>query len=274
MLPFQREIYKTELKNKLDHWKSPAGKSKFYGKLPINDVIPDFGIIRDGSGYFYMRDDFVAYYSLTSGNIFRIKKNWTLKDWNCYQQLSDKATELKTFRVDVPLYREEILLSDGSTWEYAELRSPGNSYGINLFNDAFPDIETGPGVYVHDDMYEGNTIKPSLLPDSVREDTGNYIKKYIDDVCEITRQAVQIAFANKCGIPESLGNVSNRYRDDVGFFWSDIDQSRWDTSIEHFVQNTMIVLRYTLDFLHSFSHITSDQRDQMITYAEEKWATI
>jgi hypothetical protein len=274
MLPFQREIYKIELKNKLDRWKSPAGKDAFYGKLPTNAIIPDFGILRDGTGYFYMREDFVAYYSLTDGKIVRIKKNWSLLDWNCYNQLSNKAAELNTFRLDVPLYREEIVLSDGSVWEYAELQSPGNSYGINLFNDAFPDIETGPGVYVHDDMYEGNTIKPSFFPDSVREDTANFVKNYIDDAYEIARQAVLIASANNCGIPESLGNISNRYRDDVGSFWSDIDQSSWNLSKDHFLQNATIVLRHSLDFLHSFSHITSDQRNQMIAYAGEKWITI
>jgi len=274
MLAFQREVFKTELKNKLAHWKSPAGKASFYGKLPVSDVIPDFGIIRDGSGYFHLRDDLVAYYDLTNGLIIRIRKNWSAKDWNCYQALYQKSLDEKTFRVDIPLYREELLISDGTTWEYAELRSPGSNYGTNLFNDAFPDIETGPGVYVHDNLYENNRINPVYIPDSVREDTTAYIRQHIDDTYQVAHQAALIARENNCGLPESIGNIANRYKDNQGYFWSDLDQAAWNLSKDHFMMNALTVLGLALDMLHGVSHLTAAQRDQCLAYAREKWVLI
>jgi len=274
MLSFQREVYKTELKNKLDYWKSPGVKDSFYGKLPVGDVISDFGIIRDGSGYFYMRDDFVAYYNLNNGHIIRIKKNWSLTDWNCYQQLHAKSNELNTFRLDIPLYREEIIMSDRNVWEYAELKSPGNSYGTNLFNHVFPEVELDLGIYENDKLYDGDKVNSSFFQDSLRGETVNYIIGYIEDVYTILHQAVLIAEANKCGLPDCLGDIANRYKDDIGFFWSDIDQSRWNTSKDYFLLNINSVLISTLNMLYGFGQITLEQQNQCINYAREKWILI
>jgi hypothetical protein len=274
MLPFQREIFKTELRNKLEHWKSPASRAAFYGNLPTNTLFPDFGIVRDSAGYFYLREDFVAYYNLTNGHIIRMKKNWSLKDWECYQELYNKSVELGTFRIDAPLYREEVITSDGSKWEYAELQSPGNAYGTNLFDEAFQDVQVGSGNYMNEDIFDTNKVKPEVIPSTVRESVTEYVKRHIDDTYTIAHQSILIAETKRCGILENLGNIPNRYKDANGFFWSDLDQGSWTTSKTDFLSNALVVLELALEMLKSVGHLTAEQQNECVNYAREKWTTI
>ena len=281
MLSFQRSIYQIQLKNKLDFWSDPQNRTAYFGNLPTNSAVKDFGIFRDENGYIYVRNDFVAFYNLRNGFIAKIKKEWTANDWQCYQALYNRSQELKTFRIDIPKYREEILVNDGSTWEYSELQSPGSDYGNCMTDTIFP----GVGFNVSDfdkfvaDLIDGKienlheVIAQSTSVEAL-DKTKEFIINYVDNFTILVKESLKIAETYKCGLPYNLGDPSMMYKDNQGYFWSDIDRLPWMYSKLEIISNAYQILHSSLTFFGKMGRIDKDRIDQCINYASTQWTTI
>jgi len=262
MLSFQRAIFIKELLDKLEYWMRPETKALFYKDFNTNPSMPDMGIERNADGYFYLSDELISYCNLRNGYIIRIRKHWDLLDWTCYTQLYQKGLETKKFRIDIPIYREEILINN-HVWEYAELQSPGNDYGQNFNNDIFewPELING--------------IEPNPeIDDTLRDSVADYYKNFIDQAFEIMSAAAVIAENNNIGLPSNLVYPSTRFKDSVGHFWSDFDQTRWGIDKSLFITHSIGMLEGSLNFVKVCGVLDDSRVNSCLTYARSKWTTI
>lgn len=262
MLSFQRAIFIKGLLDKLEYWMLPETKESFYKGFSTDVTIPDMGIERNDDGYFYLSDDLVSYCNLRNGYVIRIRKHWNLSDWTCYTQLYQKGLETGKFRIDVPLYREEILIND-HVWEYAELQAPGNNYGENFNNDVFEWPE----------LINGIDPNPSI-DDTIRDSVAQYYKDFVDQTIEIAKYALEIANNNGTGMPENLTQPSGRFKDADGYFWSNFDQDQWIYDNDAIVRYSQTMLEGSMRFAQVCGVIDESRVDDCLTYARSKWTTI
>lgn len=258
---FQRNLIQVELRKRLDNWMDPAFKAQAYGDLPVLDT-PGFVTERDQDGYYLISDGLIAYCNLRNGLVFRIRKSFFAKDWICYAELAAKGTETGAFRIDIPLYKEEIETQDGM-WEYAELQSPGNNYGLNFNDDVFSWPELTNGLYPNES-----------INDEVRQQAVSYFKEFVDQATVITHEAKLIAEKNNTGMPMDLCYIFNRYKDNTGYFWSDFDQQTWIQPLPEIVRDSSEKLGVALLFANTCGVLTTEQVAEINLYAREKWATI
>jgi hypothetical protein len=249
------------LREKSVWWSTTDLKNTAVGSLDINPYMPRFNTERDDNGYFYTSDALVSYCNLNTGEIFRIRRYWGNKDWSCYNQLYQQGLVVG-FRIDIPLH-SEVVEVNGNQWEYAELRSPGNSYGQNYNDDVFQWPE----------LINGITPNPSI-DDEYRQQTKSYYIEFVDQVAVIIKEAKNIAIENMCGLPLGLSYIFNRYRDDQGFFWSDFDHFTWTSTGSDVLADSMLYLKGTLGFGVICGVITQAQGIEVENYARDKWALI
>lgn len=259
---FQRSMFVKQLRDKQAQWKLPETKEKFYKNFSTNPFIPSFGIDRDDNGYTYTSDNLVAYCNLRTGLIVRIRKEWNAKDWICYNELYQLGLSSGKFRIDVPLYKQEISV-DGSSWEYAELQSPNKEYGVN-FND---DVFTWP------ELIDGYIPNPKIN-DSFKDQVAVYYKEFIDQAFEIMAAAASIADKNNAGLPNNLIYPSTRFKDSVGHFWSDFDQNEWKYNKLDFAEHSVAILEGYLGFAQMCGCLDDSRLADCSTYARTKWTTI
>lgn len=259
---FRRALLISELKSKFAHWQKPGTKDFYCKNLNSNQTEPDFGILRDDNGYFYLSDNLVSYCHLRNGTVSRIRKNFGSSDWKCYNDLHFALQTSGDFRIDIPLYREEILI-DNNVWEYAELQSPNNDYGLN-FND---DVFNWP------ELIDGVTPNPSI-DDNLRNSVESYFNEYIDQSTKLVKKALTVAQQNKCGLPTGLIEPSNRYKDQNGYFWSDFDADSWNNSKEDLMNMSFVILFTTLTFAKVCGVLDDQRMNNCLQNAREKWTTI
>lgn len=258
---FQRNLIQVELRKRVDSWMDPAFRAQSYGNLPTGSA-PGFVTERDQDGYYLLSDGLIAYCNLRNGLVFRMRKSFFAKDWECYSELAAKGVELGSFRVDTPLHREEVETNDG-IWEYAELQSPGKNYGQNFNNDVFswPELTNG-------------LIPNAAIDDATRAGVVEYFKEFVDQATVITHQARLIAEKNGTGIPFDLCYIFNRYKDNAGYFWSDFDQQTWIQNKDAVVEDALSKLGGALLFANVCGVLTADNMNDITMYARDKWATI
>ncbi len=259
---FQRTIIIRELRKKIEAWKLPATKERFYNNFSTNLSVPDFGIDQDDGGYFYSSDNLVAYCNLRTGHIFRIRKVWKAADWICYNELYQLGLSSGKFRIDIPLYRQEISI-DGRAWEYAELQSPNKEYGLNFNDDVFEWPE----------LIDGYIPNPGIT-DSFKDQISLYYKEFIDQAVEIITAAATIAEKNNVGLPSNLVYPSSRFKDSIGHFWSDFDQSEWVHDKSSFIEHSILILEGSLGFAQMCGCLDNARLADCSTYARTKWTTI
>jgi hypothetical protein len=259
---FQRSILIRELLNKVKSWNLPATQEKFYKGFYTNPLVPSFGIDQDDNGYFYYSDNLVAYCNIRTGYVFRIRKEWSEQDWNCYNELYQQGLSSGKFRIDVPLYRQEIKI-DGATWEYVELLSPNKEYGLNFNDDVFQWPE----------LTDGHIPNPTIT-DSFRDQVVAYYKEFIDQAFEIMSAAATIAEKNNVGLPSNLVYPSTRFKDSVGYFWSDFDQSEWLHDKLTLIDHSITMINGSLEFAQMCGCLDTDRLTECLTYARTKWTTI
>jgi hypothetical protein len=263
MIPaFQRSILQNELRNQHANWQRPETKNKFFGSFETNPFFEEFGIERNSTGYFYLSDNLIAFNDLTNGNIFRIKKGADPKSWDCYVELYQRSQELKSFRIDQPLFNGNILVGQ-ETWEYVELQSPGRDYGQNYNDDVFlwPELTNG--------MVQQNEIS-----DEFKKTVEDYFREFVDQSVIVIQEAVSIAKKNSCGLPMNLCRTSTRFKDNNGYFWSDFDQDEWNTSFTDFYSWSMTIFGGTLEFANRCGVLNREQVSSCLNYAGEKWKII
>jgi hypothetical protein len=262
MLSFQRAIFIKELQDKLEYWMLPATQESFYKGLDTNPLAPNMGIERNADGYFYLSDNLISYCNLRNGYVIRIRKHWTLSDWTCYTQLYQKGIETGKFRIDIPLYREEISI-DNHVWEYAELQTPNNDYGTNFNNDVFEWPE----------LINGITPNPSIN-DTLKDSVVQYYKEFIDQTIELKTCALEIAINNNVGLPKNLAQPTNRFKDTIGYFWSDFDQDQWINNNSEFTVYSLAILEGSMRFAQVCGVLDEPRVTDCLTYARSKWTTI
>lgn len=249
------------LREKAVWWANTNLRNTTYNNLDINPVMPRFNIERDNDGYFYTSDALASYCNLRTGEIFRVRRYWEEKDWLCYNQLYQRGLEVG-FRVDVPLYKELVDIFD-TKWEYVELKSPANDYGKNYNDDVF----TWP------ELTNGLTPNSSITIE-FRDQTKSYYTEFVDQVAVIIKEAKNIAIENMCGLPLGLSYIFNRYHDDQGYFWSDLDHFVWTRTGSDVLADAMLYLKGTLVFAVVCGVITEQQGIEVENYARDKWAQI
>jgi len=259
---FQRSILIKEMLKKLEYWKLPETKFAYYKGAPTNSQVPMFIIERNDDGYYYISDDLIAYCNLRNGYVSRVRKNWKSLDWVCYNELYQTGVTTKKFRVDIPLYREEITV-DNKKWEYAELVSPKNDYGQNYNDDVFEWPELTNGYFPSENITE-----------DYKDSVAIYYKEFVDQSVEITKHAWQIAEKHQAGLPANLSRPATRFKDADGYFWSDFDQSEWIQQKDFVAQHSLMVLEGTLRFAQACGVLDESRLADCLNYARAKWTTI
>jgi len=257
-----RTLIQVELRKRAEAWGTTEFMTQAFGALIHNSNYPPFFIEREQNGYYYISENLVAYCNLNDGTVFRIRKDWASKDYQCYAELGEKAKELGTFRVDVPSYREEFGVKD-SIWEYAELQSPGQQYGLNYNDDVFswPELTNG--------------ITPNAsITEEQKTSVKNYFKEFVDQSKIITHQARLIAEKNNCGIPFDLCYIWTRYKDSQGYFWSDFDQRSWNQSKNEVIVDSLTKLQSAMGFAMVCGMLDEAKAIEVYNYAREQWALI
>ncbi len=257
----RRNFLQNELKNKVANWNNPDVQ-KNYVVHPNNPMVADFGIERDESGYYFMSNNVFSYCDLKNGMIYRIKKDFDIQDWNCYNELYQEGINSGKFRIDVPLHREEISL-DGSAWEYVELQSPNRDYGHNFNDDVFswPELTNGLTKNPSIDLAYKNIVK-------------DYFKEYLNQSLHIVQAAIKVAAKHNRGMPKGICEPSNRYKDNVGYFWSDFDHEDWNLNRTEIQVISMEVFGATLGFANICGVLDTEHVYELLDYAREKWTTI
>jgi hypothetical protein len=257
----RRNFLQKELQIRVINWKNKEFQ-KNYSVHPNNPIIADFGIERDDNGYYYMSDRVVSYCDLRNGMIYRIKKNFQDTDWLCYNELYQAGITSGKFRIDIPIFREETVL-DNTTWEYVELQSPNRDYGYNFNDDVFSWPELTDGL-----------IPNASIDAAYKNSVKDYFTEYFNQSLDLIQAAVQISEANSCGMPKGLCEASNRYKDTVGYFWSDIDHEDWNLNKSEMMIIHLEVFGATLGFAYLCGCLDQEQIEELLTYAREKWTTI
>lgn len=259
---FQRSILIKEMRKKLEYWKLPETKAAYYKGLPTNSQVPMFAIERDNDGYYYLSDDLIAYCNLRNGNVFRMRKNWKAHDWACYNELYQLGIQSGRFRLDIPQYREELTV-ENKKWEYAELQSPNKNYGQNFNDDVFAWPELVNGYFPNPD-----------IDDSFKDSVAQYYKEFTDQAVLVVKHAMVVAEKNGVGMPGSLGRPSTRFKDELGYFWSDFDQNEWTQSKDSVMQYWFLVFEGSLQFAKACGVLDDARLNDCQTYARTSWTTI
>lgn len=259
---FQRNLIIKKLQSKYEHWKNPETKFTFYKGMPTNSQIPNFGIERDESGYFYLSDNLIAYCNLLNGYVCRIRRNWSQQDWDCYTELYQLGKQNNLFRIDIPLYKQEVFL-DNYQWEYAELQSPNMDYGRNYNDDVFSWPELTNGIQVN----------PNITED-FKDSVAVYYKEFADQTAEILTYAIQVSKKYDTGLPGRLCRPSTRFKDSDGYFWSDFDQDSWIHEKDEVINYALIIFEGSLQFAKVCGVLDDNRIKDCMDYVRAKWTTI
>jgi hypothetical protein len=91
---------------------------------PLKDAVIEW----NDTGYFEIKKDKIMFNDCVNGHTFTLKKNGTREDWKKFQDLFIEASETKLFRIDAPIFREELLIAE-IPWEYTKVARPGGGVG-------------------------------------------------------------------------------------------------------------------------------------------------
>jgi len=262
MFTVTRDHKIADLKNKLSYWHSAEGQTRFINGVKTNEALiaNRFGIDRVSGGYYYLSDNLVGFYDLSTGNSIRIKKLLNGdKDWNFFVQLYEKGL-VSDFRTEVPGHREVIEV-DAQQWEYAELSSPNGEYGQNYEYNVFdwPPLTNG--------------ITPNVsITTEDRTDLKNYLKQNIDEFAKIIPHAAEIAVELESMLPLTMFNNSCIYRDSAGPFWSEIDLD--NPSVEPEAAHVFYehIFRSSLIIAEKCNMLTQSDVTDLMSYVQNKWS--
>jgi hypothetical protein len=111
---------------------------------PSKDIVIEW----TDSGYFEVKKDKITFNDCVNGHTYSLRKDETRsyrrdssrEDWRKFQELFIDASNTKLFRIDAPIFREEITI-DNNDWEYTKIARPGASIG-KIYNQHFMDPGT------------------------------------------------------------------------------------------------------------------------------------
>ena len=259
----QRSTMIADLRSKAEAWQSNEAVQRFNNNLSTNPDVPTFGIETTVNGYYYYSDELISFCDLTNGKIFRIRKTWQEKDWDCYVALENKGKAFGSFRVDTPLNKQIININD-TDWEYCDLQSPGEDYGRNFNDDVFSWPALSNGTEVNSNITEQN-----------KTNTEEYFMQYISQAKIILQEASLIANSNNCGLPDNLFDIMSRYTDSQGVFWSDFDQYSWNNNDKTaLIEKELFKFREVLNFSKLCGVLDSTKIQSIYNQARSEWTAI
>jgi DNA-directed RNA polymerase subunit H (RpoH/RPB5) len=267
----QRSFFKKELTDKLIYWQSSQSKNDLYPNLPFKPVL---GIQRVSNGFFYLSNNLIYFSNIPQGQIVKIKRTSDPIHWQLYSDLYKISVDQKKFRMDVPLYSEFINDHHGNRWEYSELKSPRDQFGINYTNEFYQ---------VQSNDLTSSMLDPDWKPDDqteessekLRTDLLNDVHLYIDQVTEILTSALNISREkNKGLIPSKLGSLSTFYTDGDGVFWSDFDHEDWDHHKHQVTERLIEEFSVGLEIVEKHDRINKEEKEDFLKNARSKWKTL
>lgn len=271
MLPYQRSYHITTLKAKLNYWQSPDAKKDLYPRM---DFKPPIGIQVIENGYYYLSDNYVAYNDITNGLIVRIKKNSNPIHWKCFRDLYSEVSKSNRLIIDQPSFQEFIEIADKGTWEYVEMKSPNGQYGKNLNDEFFDDSFTFSDPDIKDRYLDPSWNAPQLSSESQSKKL-EILQSYIEQISILIDEMTKTATRTDSGFPKFENRLlSCLYRDNNGYFWSDVDQFEWVQTKSMFLDAALQELTMVLNFAVKCGIITQDISNTVYQQAREKWLTI
>lgn len=247
MLPYQRSYFQTTLLAKLVYWQSSDSKSEFY---PTLDVKPAFGIQMADTGHWFLSNDYVSYNDIRNGFIVRIFKNTYKKNWQCLTDLSAFSKAGQFLRVDAPLHSENLTVAKDDVWEYAEIQSPGNEYGVNfmdLLHEDYP-AEALENYFLN---FLSKPLQAKQQPIEKLDNVQDFFNAYLEQLSHLIIAFKQVQQSNGCGFPRNKTGsfLSCFYKDTAGYFWSDIDRLEWTCSEHEFYTIILDEISLVTDFM-------------------------
>jgi len=228
------------------YWTSENRISQFYNNLiNISPNTPAVEILENG--YISVTNNYIEYANLTTGNYSRIVKNWNDNDVFATLKLYEKAQQLNTFRVD-NLSFHKLVQFQGLNCLYSEFTSPNSQYG-----QSYPE--------------EMLSIQRPTKEDAILK-----VREYIDQTKILLDVARQISTELGCGVPKRLCNPGDRYKDDIGIFYSGIN--KWDTDSASVIKLGLEFLNQGIHVIFKSNPISSDQQTELLNYAETLWNQI
>lgn len=285
MLPYQRSYFQSTLIEKLKYWKSPQCKGEFY---PNIDVKPPLGIQILENGYYHLSDSYVAYVDLTNGLIVRISNNRSPASWNCFVELQQKGVEANNLRMDIPLFKDSLIIENHGIWEYAELRSPNGQYGTNYYDmwgDESADFTLeryeldALTISTFNDPQESylekNWKQQHVISEAAANDNKELFFYYVEQFKILLNTMMPIAKKNNCGLPFiEACFIKHLYKDKNGFFWSDMDQLDWRMNIDEFKRTALSDINHVTLFMREAGLLTPENCFDINDYARKEWLTI
>lgn len=183
---------------------------------PLKDVVIEW----TDAGYFEIKKDKIMFNDCVNGHSYTLRKNGSREDWKKFQDLFIEASKTELFRIDAPIFREELLIAE-TFWEYTKAARPGGGVGA-----------------VVDQHY----MNPILLID--------FLNDIIDPFYYIIKSAIDVAnnnprpFDPATGfyVPITIPHISIRHalKDNQGYYFAKIFD-RWEQTPEKVIRTSIML---------------------------------
>jgi hypothetical protein len=241
---FEQAIDKSAfLLEKWQYWVSENRISNFYdNRIEVIADTPAVEMLQNG--YISVAYDYIEYSNFTTGNYSRIVKNWNDNDVFATLKLYEKSQQLNSFRVDNLSYHK-LVQFQGTDCLYSEFTSPNSQYGQSYSEEIL------------------GTQRPT------NETIILKIREHIDQTKILLDVAKQVSTEIGCGFPKLLCDPGNRYKDDVGTFYSGIN--KWDTDLASVIKLGLEFLNQAIHIMFKSNSIDTEQKTELLNYAETLW---
>lgn len=230
------------LVEKYHYWNSENRIERFYNNLI--GYLDENAIATEPyeDGYITVSSILCQYDDLSNGYVYRLSKKFSPLNGLAYARMYELSQTLGTFRIEEPVVRKTVVV-DGYEWEYTEFQAPARQNGNNVLS-----LQT-QGTAVSEFGIEMLNIVTSAL-----------------------RAAKQVSQELGCGVPKSIGTMDSIYRDDAGFYISDMYD--WLTPVSIALENGAVQFETAIYVMHRLGKIDDVAKEQLITQVRQQWQTI
>lgn len=234
------------LLEKWQYWTSENRISQFYNNLvTVTADTPAVELL--DNGYILVNNKFIEYTNLTTGNISRITNEWNGYDILAMTRLGELSQQLNTFRID-KLVSHATVKFKNINCSYATFESPNAQYGLSM----------------------ANTMRVSKLEDWTIDILVQEYREGIDQAKILLDAARQVSCDIGCGLPRTLLDPHNRFKDDVGYYWSGL--TKWDTEPNTVINFGLEFLNLGMTFSSNFvDPVNEGKKEELLNYAETLW---
>lgn len=246
-MDFIQNLRFSSLLERFNYWNQREHRVAFFGNLPLPEdhgpklrLLPNIFIVAPlYDGYEEFLGNTIKYHELTTNKTFLLRPYTNDTDYKCYQELYQASVLLTTFRVNEPIFRE-IVTIDSNQYEYIELNAPTDQLGDNV-STTF--------------LYGTPTTE------SVRE--------FIEEAKEVLSAAKAISLSNQTGFPETVCFSLNRFKDDIGYYYS--ESLDWNSEFDACIEDQIEWLGRVLSAFKFLNILTESQIDSTLAYARATW---